>query len=341
VVPLDALAAEGSRPAVLVPPTVLIEPSLVGAAGSAGSPAWLYAADGAAVLAGPARELAGCCQRAAAQRVGRTAAPPDSIADAGSRRARRRAGWRILRRTAKPTDGWVARHCNRPLSGIVSFALLTLRLKPAHASALTLLVGLAAALLATRPGYGPLVATGLLFQLASILDGVDGEMARATLTESDAGARLDTIVDQITYLACFAGVTIGWIREGAGGAAVSWTVLVILALVVTLRRGARFVARHAPNASFVFIALAVRRAAGASGRLGLRLAAALFTLLRRDLFAVVFLAAALGGRRALVPVIVALGGIVANVTFSRYRRELADAAAAERLAAQLASPSAA
>jgi CDP-L-myo-inositol myo-inositolphosphotransferase len=182
------------------------------------------------------------------------------------------------------------------------------------------------------PGYYPLLWTGVLFQLASILDGVDGEMARATLTESEAGARLDTIVDQLTYVTCFAGVTIGWFREGGGQTVLWWTIGVGLALVLSLARGGRFVARYAENASFVFIDRAVRRAARDTGRATLQLAAAAFTLLRRDVFAVVFLAVALTGQRALVPALITFGVVVANATFSAHHRDLVAAAAAERLA---------
>jgi CDP-L-myo-inositol myo-inositolphosphotransferase len=252
------------------------------------------------------------------------------IFDISSPIARRHAVWTILRRTAKPTDGWVSRHFNRPISRPISFVLLSMRLKASHASALTLMVGLATAALALRPGYATLVSTGLLFQLASVLDGVDGEMARATLTESEAGARLDAIVDQLTYVACFIGVTIGWAREGGASQALFWTAAIAVALVLSLVRGGRFVSRHAPDASFVFIDRAVRRAAKDSRQLPLRLAAGGFALLRRDLFAVLFLAVSFLGRRALIPGMVGFGILLANFTLSVYRRELDAAAILER-----------
>jgi CDP-L-myo-inositol myo-inositolphosphotransferase len=266
--------------------------------------------------------------------------PPDTLIDlplgevsfdVSTAAARRRAGWAILRRTAKPTDGWVSRHLNRPLSCAVSYVLLTMGLRADHASLVTLGVGLAAAVAAAQPGYGALVVTGVLFHLASVLDGVDGEMARATLTESASGARLDTIVDQLTYAACFVGQTIGWAREGSGRAAITWTAAIGIALAISLARGGRFVARHARDASFVAIDRAVRRAARDTGRLSLRAAAAAFTLLRRDLFAVIFLFICLTGQRALIPMLIAFGIVIANVTFSTHHRELADAAAADRL----------
>jgi CDP-L-myo-inositol myo-inositolphosphotransferase len=213
---------------------------------------------------------------------------------------------------------------------LVSFVLLSFGCTASQASFMTLAVGIGAAALAARPGYGALIATGILFHLASVLDGVDGEMARTTLTESEAGARLDAIVDQLTYLACYVGVAIGWAREGAGIRALEWTALLAAALVLSLVRGERFVSRHAPDASFVFIDRSVRRAACEFNLLVLRLAAGSFTLLRRDLFAVLFLGVALTGERALVPALVAFGVLVANFTFTAYRRELAAAAVLER-----------
>lgn len=288
--------------AVLVPANVLIEPALFPLPGAGASVP--LAPDGSGVL------------------------------DISTATARRRAAWTILIRTEKKTDGWVSRHFNRPMSRIVSYGMLTAGLSASHASLLTLLAGLAGAVVSAEPGYASFLTCGILFQVSSVLDGVDGEMARATLTESEAGARLDTIVDQVTYLAFFIGAAVGWTREGSAGQAVLWTVVVAAALVLSLLRGARFVSRHAPNASFVFIDRCVRRAARDSGGLVLRVAASLFTLLRRDVFAVVFLLVSLTGQRALVPALVAFGVLLANFTFSVYARELAAAAAGERLASR-------
>lgn len=245
--------------------------------------------------------------------------------------ARRRAAWTILCNTTKASDGWIARRFNRPISRLVSFTLLTLGLSASNASVLTLLAGLVGAAIAARPDYLSFVSAGILFQLASVLDGVDGEMARATLTESDAGARLDTIVDHVTYIAFFIGVTVGWARQGDANQVAIWTVVIVGALVFSLLRGARFVSEYAPNASFVFIDRSVRRAAQDSSGTALRTAASLFTLLRRDMFAVIFLFVSFTGLRMLVPALVAFGVLVANFTFSIYDRELAAAAAAERL----------
>src|SRR5207249_895942 len=143
---------------------------------------------------------------------------------------------------------------------------------------------------------------------------------------SPFGALLDTIVDLFTYVATFVGITIGWVREGAGVSALWWAAALTVGLVLSLMRGGHFVSLHAPNASFVFVDRAVRRAARDSGRTALKVAAAMFTLLRRDAFATLFFFIAIVGRRSLVPTFVALGIVLVNVTFSKYRQELAAAA---------------
>ena len=262
----------------------------------------------------------------------RVQADGQHVFDLRTRAARRHAAWAILMRTSKPSDGHIARRFNRPISRVVSFALLYLGLSATQASILTLFAGLIGAAVAAHPGYLSFVTAGILFKVSSILDGVDGEIARATLTESDAGVRLDTLVDHLTYVAFFIGVTIGWAREGSASQVAIWTVVIAGGLVLSFLRGARFVSEHAPDASFAFIDRSVRRAARDSSGTTLRTAASLFILLRRDVFAVIFLFVSFTGLRVLVPALVAFGVLLANFTLSVYDRELAAAAALERLA---------
>jgi CDP-L-myo-inositol myo-inositolphosphotransferase len=334
--PLSALPAGGSDTAVLVPPHSALmvplfrDPAFIEATHLPFA-VWLDAEPGASVLVGPASEAVECArdERRLAELPRRTVTP-GTILNIATAADRRRATTIALRATQKPTDGWVSRHCNRPVSRLCSRAALALGMSATTASILTLGVGLACAWIAAQPGYIALVVMGFLFQLASILDGVDGEIARATLTESEAGARVDTIVDQVTYVACFAGAMVGWAREGSGTLVIASTVCIGAALVLSLLRGGRFVARHAENASFVFIDRSVRRAARDTGLVPLRLAARAFTLLRRDVFAVIFFAVSLTGVRAFIPTLIVIGILIANMTFSFYRQELADAARAER-----------
>jgi len=324
--------ATASDTAVLVPANVglmlsLFDDPVFIRARDSGTPTRLDDGADAWIVVGPARDLGALgADLSRSNALPRRSLASGSILDLSTRGARRRSAWTALRATQKATDGWVSRNLNRPVSRACSYVALTLGMSATAASTVTLLVGLICAWVAAQPGYLALALTGLLFHAASILDGVDGEIARATLTESPRGARIDTVVDQFTYLACFAGVTIGWMREGSGSTAMTMTAAIGLALVLSLLRAGRFVSTHAENASFVFIDRAVRRAASDTGRLPLRFAAGAFTLLRRDLFAVIFLGVSLMGIRAAIPALILTGVVIANLTFSVYGSELAAAA---------------
>lgn len=112
-----------------------------------------------------------------------------------------------IARTGKPTDGLVSRTLNRPVSQFISARLLRLSwARPIHATIACSLIGVVMALCLFMGGELGLIAGAVLFQLASIIDGVDGEMARATWRSSKLGATLDTAGDAATNFAFIGGV---------------------------------------------------------------------------------------------------------------------------------------
>jgi choline kinase/phosphatidylglycerophosphate synthase len=118
----------------------------------------------------------------------------------------------LLRRSlTKEGDGPVSRYLNRPLSTRVSMALAPLRLSPDLVSFVALLLGVAAAAL-LGVGYG--IVAGILVQLTSILDGVDGEIARLQLRARPAGAFLDGLLDRVADAAILAGLGV-WALSGS------------------------------------------------------------------------------------------------------------------------------
>lgn len=127
----------------------------------------------------------------------------------------------ILSATAKAGDGVVARALNRPISRAISARLLRLGwVRPGHATGLTALVALAMlACLVAWPSPAGLTAGAVLFQLASVIDGVDGEIARATFRSSPSGASLDSLVDALTNLAFLGGAGASFAMQGEPGAA--------------------------------------------------------------------------------------------------------------------------
>lgn len=124
----------------------------------------------------------------------------------------RRARSLLRRSLAKEGDGPVSRYLNRPVSTRLSMALAPLRLHPDLVSVVVFLVGAAAAwLLATGRG----VAGAVLVHLTSVLDGVDGEVARLQIRASPAGALLDGVLDRLADAAVMAGLAVWALEEGA------------------------------------------------------------------------------------------------------------------------------
>src|SRR6266545_866142 len=110
----------------------------------------------------------------------------------------------------KPSDGPVARLLNRGLSWRLSLPLLRAGVSPDAATLLAFVLALlaAGALAAGHEWSAALVAGGVLTQIASMVDGVDGEIARASLRASPAGAFLDSVLDRIADAALLAGLAL-------------------------------------------------------------------------------------------------------------------------------------
>ena len=88
-------------------------------------------------------------------------------------------------------DGFVSRHLNRKISTEIS-AFLVDKVTPNEMTAFTFALGILSALLTLVS----LPLAGILYQLSSILDGIDGEIARASLRTSGLGGYIDSILDR-------------------------------------------------------------------------------------------------------------------------------------------------
>lgn len=133
---------------------------------------------------------------------------PERWPDHGDIPALRRAAKAIIRATGKSGDGIVSRHINRPISRAMTGVMLRHAWpRPWHATMIAAAIGLAMFAALLWGGEPGLLVGAALFQLASIVDGVDGEMARATRRSSDAGAMMDSLTDAATNLGFIGGVS--------------------------------------------------------------------------------------------------------------------------------------
>lgn len=233
----DRLASMDGGALMVVAGDILVSAeALVGAAAAAGaSTAVLVTYDGAPVVAcGPAASLgAGSTSHALrSEDCGRILSfPPGDgsmVVAALDGATRRIAGARDvadaeralcaqLRSQSAATDGFLARLDRRVSCRISRWIASHTRLRPNHITLIGTAIGLCAALAFAQGTYVEGVAASLLFVLAAIIDGCDGEVARLTFRESKFGERLDVATDNVVHLAIFIGLVVGLRRSDPGG----------------------------------------------------------------------------------------------------------------------------
>ena len=106
----------------------------------------------------------------------------------------------------------MSRFINRPISRAISRLLLHTPITPSVWTLSIFLLPLAGAAFLARGGYASVIVGLLFFQLYSILDGCDGEIARAKYLESPHGRQLDTWCDVIGSLLLVVGLGYGLSR---------------------------------------------------------------------------------------------------------------------------------
>jgi 1L-myo-inositol 1-phosphate cytidylyltransferase / CDP-L-myo-inositol myo-inositolphosphotransferase len=139
----------------------------------------------------------------------------DAACDAGASEAAE-ALWQSCR---KPVDGYVSRYLNRHISLAISRRIVDTPITPNQVSASCIMLGILSGVLAAQGGYAYLLAGATLFKLNSILDGVDGELARVRWAYSNVGELLDSAGDNIANFSFFGGVAVAALHAGQHGLA--------------------------------------------------------------------------------------------------------------------------
>jgi CDP-L-myo-inositol myo-inositolphosphotransferase len=138
--------------------------------------------------------------------------------------AERREAERLLRRSLGKVadDGYVAANLNRSLSTRLTARLAGTAIRPNHVTIAAFLLALAAAGLFTTGTYGLAVLGALLLQGSSILDGVDGELARVKHLATPGGGWLDTVMDRYADVAVAVAVTVAAAQATEGSDTLVW-----------------------------------------------------------------------------------------------------------------------
>jgi phosphatidylglycerophosphate synthase len=122
---------------------------------------------------------------------------------------------RSLRHETASTDALLARWLDRRLSWRISLRLARTRITPNQVTIANTSIGLASALMFAIPSYGWRLLASVLFLASITIDGIDGELARLQMCETEWGGKLDVITDNVVHIAVFAGIFIGVYRAGA------------------------------------------------------------------------------------------------------------------------------
>ena len=131
----------------------------------------------------------------------------------------------LLRHIGKSQDGIVAKFLNRPISRVITRLLLKLPITPNAWTMLIFALAPVAFVFLVRGDYTGFLAGTALFQLINILDGCDGEIARAKYLDSERGRRLDAFCDFVANLIFVLCLGIGLFRQPSESADIRFVYL--------------------------------------------------------------------------------------------------------------------
>jgi choline kinase/phosphatidylglycerophosphate synthase len=220
----------------------------------------------------------------------------------------------LINACRKPTDGVISRNINRPISLFISRLLVKTGLSANHVTGLTTLVGILSGVFVARGDYLNALIGAFLFNLASILDGCDGEISKLKLTDSKLGQWLDTLSDNTTYLCFFVGVVVGVAGQGSPHIFISGG-LALFGLLMSLAVMFFYLIRNTKSGSL----LAVQKdfQTSTNGRFLKRFFRSIQFMVKRDFFALLFLVlAAFNQLEAILWIIVVGANLVWMVLMS-------------------------
>jgi len=134
----------------------------------------------------------------------------------------KKAQQQLIKQLTKASDGPVSKYLNRPISTTITKFLLKTNITPNQISFFSFLMAMVGAGILFFGKITGLIISGVLVQIASIVDGCDGEIARLKYQESDFGAWFDACLDRYADAFIFFGLSYYASVTGAGTWA--WTI---------------------------------------------------------------------------------------------------------------------
>jgi phosphatidylglycerophosphate synthase len=126
---------------------------------------------------------------------------------------------RSVREESAHKDAPMARWVDRRISWRISYWLAThTSVTPNMVTVANTMFGLGCAWMFSIPNYWMRLFAAIFFLVSITIDGVDGELARLKMIESDFGGTLDIVTDNIVHVAIFVGVFTGCYRASQSSA---------------------------------------------------------------------------------------------------------------------------
>jgi phosphatidylglycerophosphate synthase len=151
----------------------------------------------------------------------------------------------------KNTGGFIAQKINKRISMPISMVLVKTRIHPNYLTVLNMIIGLLSSVFLLFNSYWLTVLGGFLFQTASVMDGVDGEVAKLTLKVSKIGSWLDTISDNSTLILFITVLSYLYYINSSGFLPVVLIVMVLAGIAVMIAMMFRYLKRYSKSGSLV------------------------------------------------------------------------------------------
>ncbi|HRD02063.1 MAG TPA: CDP-alcohol phosphatidyltransferase family protein [Candidatus Saccharicenans sp.] len=238
-----------------------------------------------------------------------------------SRPAEKKAIKALLSTARKPQDGLIAKHINRRISLFFSQGLIKLGASPSLLSFINFLIGLVGAWLAALgTGYWSFFLAGLFFELASIFDGCDGEVARLTYTTSDKGALSDVILDASSYIIFFSCLDLGLYRLKQDSIYLTLMAMFLFAAAWYYYNLARYTRSSGIGKKIFLVAKEIEARPEKEKKLRFidKVAAKLAFTVRRDFFATFIFALLILGQATVMAYIISFAWLIQSTYFHFY-----------------------
>lgn len=151
-----------------------------------------------------------------------------------------------IRRSA---PGPVARHLNKKISLPISLLLAKSGIHPNAITVANMILGVASGFFVAAGNYWGMLIGATLFQLASIFDGCDGEVAKLTFKTSKFGQYFDSISDNGALISFLIGLIIATAKIQETAATVGLGIFLMVGLGGLLWQMILFLKRHTHSAS--------------------------------------------------------------------------------------------